>query len=55
MDTGKKMASEAAATAPKARAVPFGKQTVLLCPKSRGGASEFSHEASEFSHEGGEQ
>lgn len=43
MDLHKKMASEAAATAPKARAVPFGKQTVLLCPKSRDGASEFSH------------
>jgi hypothetical protein len=47
MDLNKKMASEAAATAPKARAVPFGKQTVLLCPKSRGRASEFSHEGGE--------
>lgn len=44
MDTGKEMAFEATPTAPKARVVPFGKQTVLLCPKSRGGASEFSHE-----------
>lgn len=47
MDTGKKMAFEATPTAPKARAVPFRKQTVLLCPKSRGGASEFSHEGGE--------
>jgi hypothetical protein len=47
VDTRTKMASEAAATAPKARAVPFGRQTVLLCPKSRGGASEFSHEGGE--------
>ena len=39
MDLHKKMASEAAATAPKARAVPFGKQTVLLCPKSEAHAS----------------
>lgn len=39
MDAGKKMASEAAATAPKAGVVPFGKQTVLLCLKSEDGAS----------------
>lgn len=43
MDTRKKMAFEATPTAPKARAVPFGKQTALLCPKSEDGASEFSH------------
>jgi hypothetical protein len=43
MDTEKKMAFEATPTAPKARAVPFGKQTVLLCLKSEGGASEFWH------------
>ena len=44
MDTRKKMAFEATPTAPKARAVPFRKQTVLPCPKSEGRTSEFSHE-----------
>jgi hypothetical protein len=39
MDTGKKMASEAAATAPKADVVPLRKETVLLCLKSEHGAS----------------
>ena len=48
MDTGKKMGPEAAATAIRTPAVlPFGKQTTLLCPKSRGGASGFSHEGGE--------
>lgn len=47
MDTDKKMGPEAAATAFRTLAVPFRKQTVLLCPKSRGGASEFSHEGGE--------
>ena len=37
-----KTASEAGATAPKARAIPFGKQTVPLCPKSDAHASAFS-------------
>ena len=47
MDTDKKMGPEAAGTAFRTPVVPFGKQTVLLCPKSRGGASEFSHEGGE--------
>jgi hypothetical protein len=43
MDTGERMASEAAATAPKAEDVALGKSTVLLCPKSEDIASAFSH------------
>ena len=41
MDTDKKMGPEAAGTAIRTLAVPFGKQTVLLCPKREGGASAF--------------
>jgi len=41
--TETKMGPEAAGTAIRTLAVvPFGKQTVLLCPKSDGGASQFS-------------
>jgi hypothetical protein len=42
MKTRTKMGPEAAATAIRTLAVPFGKQTVLLCLKSEDGASEFS-------------
>lgn len=41
MDTAKKMGPEAAATAVRTLAVPFRKQTVLLCPKREVGASAF--------------
>ena len=43
MDTDMKMGPEAAGTAFRTLVVPLEKQTVLLCPKSSGGASEFSH------------
>jgi hypothetical protein len=39
MDTRMEMASEAAATAPKADVVPLRKETALLCLKSDDGAS----------------
>ena len=41
MDPDKKMGPEAAATAFRTLAVPFRKQTVLLCPKWEVGASAF--------------
>jgi hypothetical protein len=42
METGTKMASEAAVTASKAEGVVLGKSTVLLCRKRPGCASAFS-------------
>ena len=42
MDTETKMASEAAATAPKAEVVALGKSTVLFCLKPEDRASKFS-------------
>ena len=48
MVTHTKMGPEAAATAIRTQAaIPFRKQTVLLCRKSEGGASEFSHAGGE--------
>ena len=42
MDTEKEMASEAAATAPKADVVALGESTVLLSLKPEDRASKFS-------------
>lgn len=47
MYAGQRMASEAAGTAPKAEVVALGKSTMLLCLKSEGVASAFSHEGGE--------
>jgi hypothetical protein len=41
METGTKMGPEAAGTAFRTRDVPLRKETVLLCLKSEGVASEF--------------
>jgi hypothetical protein len=41
MDTDTKMGPEAADTAVRTRVVSLGKQTVLLCPKTDVGASQF--------------
>lgn len=43
MDADTKMGPEAAATAIRTHVVALEKQTLLLCPKSSGSASEFSH------------
>jgi hypothetical protein len=43
MEADTKMGPVAAGTAIRTLVVPFGKQTVLLCLKSEGRASEFSY------------